>query len=121
MDIYSNPITTQVIAATAIEPDVTSPELQAFALDFNASELLLTFVETVDSETTNVTAITLQNSASRMLSTEIVTLTDSFVFMSTLSPVVVIELGPDDATALNTLRNLATEENNTYIGFFQLM
>lgn len=114
VDIYGNPVTTQVFAATAIEPDVTPPELLAFALDFNASELLLTFTETVDPETTNVTAITLQNSASRLLSTQIVTLTDSIV-TSTPSPVVVIQLGPDDATALDTLRNLATEENNTYI------
>jgi len=115
VDTYGNSLTpSQVIRVTNINPDSIAPELIAFSIDYNASELLLTFSETIDSATVNISTITLQNNASRSLSDQVVTLTDS-IAISGASPILVVQLGPIDADALQVMADLATDENNTFI------
>ena len=95
--------------------DTTRPELVSFDLNACSERLILTFSETVNSSSLNVTRIVIQESRSatepylrRLVGGIVLTLFDT---------VVEIQLGSDDLNYIKWVPNLATSISNTYISF----
>ena len=118
VDIYGIPFAPQIFEVSGITEDTMSPSLLSFSVNLNTSELLLTFTETVDPTSLDVSAITLLNNAVPANSDQQVILQDS-VSTSSPSPVLVISLGPLDATNLQAMMNLATVRMNTFISLLR--
>ena len=105
---------TRAIQTAGIIRDTTLPLLIRFSLDMNAAELKLTYDETVDVSTIDVTAVTLQSGPGTM--STMYTLTGGNV-TGAASPIVSVTLAALDVAALMADSTLATELSNTYISF----
>ena len=97
--------------------DVTEPELKSFTLDLNTGVLMLTFSESVNAATFNISSLTIQNSENNSL-------TDFFTFHTLSSPTQNwkydipqqrVYISDQDLNELKRLYLLATEANNTFI------
>ena len=99
-------------------PDETRPELTDFSLDMDTGMLMLTFSETVQSGTLNISVITLQSDAN---STVNYTLTHgapplySSVSDTYDDPILTVLIGSSDLNAIKKLFSLATTDSNTYL------
>ena len=133
---FYNPFAKQV---DEFAEDLKSPFLLTFSLDLNMGVLALTFDETVETSSTDVARITLQNVQNSTVdnnhtfnatSNDTVAIEVTIVesrqlipgalplFSLTFSadgPVVSIELGERDLNEIKRLPSLATNESNTYI------
>ena len=98
--------------AQTYNEDLTDPELRSFSLNANTGLLRLTFDETVNASTFNVTAVTLVNRALR--SDVSYTLTDSSPSV-TNSAIIDINLSDRDLNGLKAIDNLATSVSDTFI------
>ena len=94
-------------------PDTTDPMLESFNLDLTADTLTLSFDETVDVSTLDVTQITLHGSND----TTDFTLTNSGVQNTTDLPTIVIYLSEDDRNDIKRDTMLAIDANSTYLSF----
>lgn len=116
MDMNSNDVFSisriQAGEAVRVIPDETSPILRSFSLDMNTGALSLTFDETVNAATFNVSAVTFANRAFR--SPVRYTLVDS-IPSSINSAVIEIALSERDLNALKAVTDLATSASDTYI------
>ena len=108
---------------TTYTPDLTPPFLLEFDLDMDAANLTLYFSETVNVDSLNVSAITLQSTETFSLRvTEFHTLNDfprpfGSHSNSQNGPTIVIEIGETDLNAIKFLTQLAQDEFSTYISF----
>ena len=94
-------------------PDTSEPHLVSLSLDLNTGTLQLTFNETVDFNSLNLTSVTIQNES---FSDDIsVQLTGGNVTNIYDSTVVDIQLDIDDLNEIKRIRSLSTSENNTYV------
>ena len=91
-------------------PDQTGPILNSYHLDMNTGIIYLTFDETVNAGSLDITEIILEDVASG--SSYNLTYANSSLANSTE---VAIYLGKDDIDSINRLRSLATEKSNTYL------
>ena len=94
-------------------PDETSPVLQSFILDLHNESLILSFSETVDVYSFNITQFTLQNRA--RLATEQYSLSEESYTVLEYGPVVTISLATVDLNELKITLDLATDTSNTFI------
>ena len=97
--------------------DTVHPELVSFDLDMDSFKLFLTFSETVDVTTLNVSALYLQPSN---LSLEVEKFSFTGGNMSTFSnsndwPEIVVNIGIDDMNEIKRRTDLATSNDTTYI------
>lgn len=107
------------LMAFSFTVDTTRPELDSFSLNVASGVLILTFSEPVIGTSFNVSAITLFNGQISMVNGELqptasYTLTGGSSSSSD-STVVEIHLTQQDLSAINSMDNLATSTNDTYI------
>ena len=114
-DVYGNDIDEQngrTVQASLVLPDNTHPVLDAFSFDLDAGVLTLTFSETVNVSTINVTEIILQSHSNDSDFTYQLT---GGVSSTINQPIVTISLTIEDLNAIKEIRGLATRFNNTFI------
>ena len=104
------------------EKDNTRPELRRFDLDMDSGNLTLTFTETVNVTSLDVTQLTLINQRSTgSPSLSIYSLHSLPPYPNTSAsfsddwPVIVIHIGHEDLDAIKNIRDLATEEGDTLL------
>ena len=91
--------------------DTTSPRLEEYSIDMNTGVLMLTFSETVDTATLNLTQLTLQDTA---------TATSTFTLLSSvhsreLQPVVTVYISKRDLDLLKENRAVGTGRDDTFL------
>ena len=99
--------------ASLVIPDTSNPQLANFSLDLNEGLLRLTFNETVNFNSLNVTSLTLQNST--VISDSFVTLTGGTIRNFQDSTDVEILLTLQDQNDIKRIRALGTSLSNTYL------
>ena len=102
--------------------DDTRPELRRFDLDLDSGNLTLTFTETVNVSSLDVTQLTLinersENSASPYSLQYFPPYPNTSASFSDDWPVVVIQIGHEDLDAIKNIRDLATGNDNTLLIF----
>ena len=105
---------TEALDVSEFTPDEINPYLQSFDLDMDAATLTLSFSETVNSSSLNVTSIVLQD-----FSTSYSTyyrLTDGYT-ISVDGPVIIVNITKDDLDLIKQDTLLATGETDTYLSF----
>ena len=116
MDMNSNAVfgigRSQAQQASRFVSDDTNPILRSFSLNMNSGALTLTFDETVNTATFNVSALTLVNRAFRSFVRH--TLIDS-TFSNVNSAVVEVILSENDFNAVKAIADLASSASDTYI------
>ena len=100
------------LQAQSVVLDQTVPILRSFSLDMNLGMLGLTFDETVNADTFNVSALTLVNRAFR--SQVQYTLMDG-VSSSVNSPIIEVTLSKSDVDNIKAISSLATGDSDTFI------
>ena len=119
----------QIVAIDIDEPlpvsnftaDFTPPELLRFDLNMDTRDLILYFSETVNVETLNISAITLQSTQELVEgATEYFTLTNlpqpfGSYSPSENGPTLLVKIGEYDANQIKYLTQLAQDTNSTYI------
>ena len=108
-------------------PDITDPELVKFDLDLNRGELILTFSETVNASSFDLTEILLQNADANATRGFSLTSRSPPPLRGTLplqtmstsddSTVITITLGFDDMNDIKRFTDLAIDNLTTYISF----
>ena len=101
------------LMVTQFTEDRTRPELVSYDLNLSTERLVLTFSETVNSSSLDVTGIVIQNSAFSM-SPNLRRLTGGNVLTLDHTEVE-IQLNADDLNYIKSVPGLATSETNTYI------
>ena len=99
--------------------DEVEPELVSFDLDINSGELFLTFSETVNVSSLDVSAITLQNEEAASV-IDMLSFTPGNTSFDTFSvspdwPIILIMIGSDDLNEIKRLTQLATSNFTTYL------
>lgn len=98
-------------------PDNTRPEIKSFNLSMNEEKLIISFSETVRSQTLNVGFLSLQNANSSMFATQNHTLGADVLTRTYNGPtdVLTIYLGRNDLNAIKFLTELAISNTTTYL------
>jgi hypothetical protein len=91
-----------------------SPQLVNFTLNLTSEALILTFDETVDVYSLNITHVVLQNTSTESLLSNH-TLTETSMAVLVYGPVVTVNLSIDDLNEIKKILNLGTTIENTYI------
>lgn len=119
-DMFGNLIiplnATEAERTSFFSDDRTPPELESFSFDLNTAELILSFSETVDASSLNISGIVLQpersvtstNSSHRLFSVNSTT-------SSSDGPTLVVDISTDDLNAIKAILDLATSRDNTYL------
>ena len=104
--------------------DMTQPVLLGYDLDMDAGNLTVTFSETVNVSTLDVTQLTLHNTRNIWSSDYVNYTLHSFppypntsASVSPNGPVVIIQIGHEDLDSLKNIRSLATAQNNTFLSW----
>ena len=109
----------QAIQAAAVVPDNTSPQLLSFQLDLTHEWLTLSFSETVNISSLQYTGITIQDqnftSSRTLVGGSYLTPATGGPSLGPNDPVIVIQLAQFDLNYIKTIRNMATNVNNTYL------
>ena len=111
--------TNDAIQVTTFIQDAIRPVLQSFSLDVNSGVLVLSFSETVNATSLNISAISLQ-SQDMFISNESYTLFDGVPPLysssnSTNDPIITVYIGSTDLNAIKAIYELANFPNSTYI------
>ena len=120
-DMFDNPIMplniSEALAVQFYTPDITPPILNGFSLDLNTEELTLSFSETVNASTLNVSGIVLQSEQSSVLSngSSYRLISVNTTTTSENGPVIVVDVSREDINAIKYLLDLATTSGNTYL------
>ena len=107
-------VSTNATQARAFTPDATPPTVQNFTLDMDAGTLSITFSETVDATTVDVTGVSLQSGANRIAG-QFVTLTSSSTATRPSQTTVLISLSDADLDSVKQSRSLATSSSTTFL------
>jgi len=117
-DMNGNPVRdipeTEPLPTDQYTPDIRPPRLIGFGYDANKGSISLNFTETVNVDTLDFTALTLQADPSGPLPNRSYTLTGGEV-LSGNSTMVMIELSVVDFNNIKRLPALGTMESNTYL------
>ena len=121
MSVFTLPVLELISGVSAINvdsytADMTGPVLLNFTLNLTSETLQLTFDETVNVFSINITQFTLQNTSSEPL-LSIHTLTESNSPMLVYSPIVTIQLAAFDLNEVKRFTDLATSTDNTFLSF----
>ena len=104
--------------------DTTEPVLLSYDLDIDAGNLTITFSETVNVSTLDVTQLTFHNTRN-IWSSDYVNYTlrsfppypNTSTSVTPNDPVVIVQIGHEDLDSLKNIRNLATAQNNTFLSW----
>ena len=99
------------------ESDTTSPELISYSIDMDSAILNLTFSETVDISSLDITSISLQDSRNITASATLgsYTLTSSTVSSLLSNTLIQLQLSNTDLYSIQNVSSLATNAGNTFI------
>ena len=120
-EIVMLPVTSAVSVMITVE-DMMRPSLNSFHLDLNTGELVLTFDETVNASSLNISQLTLLNVANtfqtliRLLSRP---LTDGAVVTPNFGPVLTVKLVDEDFFFIQKLPNFGTATSNTFLSLVE--
>ena len=101
------------IQASEFSPDVTDPRLDSFTLDVNQGLLILTFSETVDIFTFNISEVSLQSQEDSFVTYQLHTADN--IFPSDADYRFSLSLSPEDLNYIKRNANLGTSTSNTYL------
>ena len=117
-DVFGNAIegvdTSDALMASNFTEDKTSPKLESFNLDLNATELVLIFDETINTSSLNVHGIMLLGFNSSLEGDYHVLSTPSAT-LDPFSTTVTIILSRDDANEIKRLPELAVDASSTFL------
>ena len=121
MSVFTLPVWPLISGVSAINvdnytADMTGPVLLNFTLNLTSETLQLTFDETIDIFSINITQFTLQNTSSEPLLSGH-TLTEGNSAVLVYSPVVTIQLAPYDLNEVKRFTDLGTSTENTFLSF----
>ena len=94
-------------------PDTSRPSLVSFSIDMNSLRMGLTFTETMNASSLDISTISLHQLSS--IGGEYFTFTLNSLTTSLYSTVVNIEIGREDANEIKRLSLLAQSQNSTYL------
>ena len=120
-EIVMLPVMSAVPVMITVE-DMMRPSLDSFHLDLNTGELVLTFDETVNASSLNISQLTLLNVANtfqtliRLLSRP---LTDGAVVTPSFGPVLTVRLVDEDFFFIQKLPNFGTTTSNTFLSLVE--
>ena len=98
--------------------DLVNPELVSFDLDLTEEILYLSYSETVDPYTINISSLTLQQQQSSLPDSVVESYTLTIANVSTMySTLIEVFLDTSDLDHIKELFNLATDRDDTYISF----
>ena len=103
----------KAISASEYYPDITDPTLDSFQLDVNQGLLILTFSETVDIFTFNISELSLQSQESSSVLYQLHT--PDNIFPSDADYRVSLSLSAEDINYIKRNVNLGTSTSNTYL------
>ena len=113
-DIYNNKgPALDMLPADFVLLDVTGPAVENFDLDIDSSTLVLSFSETVNMSTFDLSQITIHNNEVPASSVQLSTPASPPIVMNLAN--VIIVLSREDINKLKALQDLAFDENSTYI------
>lgn len=116
-DMNGNPVVpiqeTDALQVTAYTPDRNRPLLVGFDLDMNLGMITITFSETVNVSTLDVTEISIL--ADEIASSQMFQLTESTYSVSDNQPIFVVQIGEMDLNVIKRLLTLAISTNTTYL------
>eukprot|EP00800_Vazella_pourtalesii_P007674 TRINITY_DN203_c1_g1_i1.p1 TRINITY_DN203_c1_g1~~TRINITY_DN203_c1_g1_i1.p1 ORF type:complete len:3770 (+),score=310.53 TRINITY_DN203_c1_g1_i1:1284-11312(+) len=115
-DMYGNPVDDKqgnTIRVRNISVDSTQPRLDSFDFDLNTGSIILTFSETVNSSSFDVTQIHLRSNSS--LPYEIFGLTNLSSSSQNDSHIITVHIHVDDLNSIKSLRSLGTAQTTTYL------
>lgn len=102
--------------ATAVFPDVTPPSLESFDLNLETGIIELSFSETVNPTTVNITDISLQNVRdARVTPPTVFRITSSSSYIRTVLSEIQVNLSLSDLNAIKSFYDLASELSNTFL------
>lgn len=117
-DMFDNQVVpmnrSEAVIARSYLPDITNPNLLGFSVDLNTAELILSFSETVDTSSLNVSGLVLQPEANVTSSESTYRLINSSTSNEN-GPVVTINIGRDDLNMIKRILELGTNAGNTYL------
>lgn len=102
------------LAVSIFTPDFVSPVLISWILDVDSGILSLSFSETVNASSSDLTELSLQSASANFSAA--VSLTNS-ITSSINSPVIMIFLSANDLNTLKRLTNLGTGADNSFLSF----
>ena len=104
--------------------DNTRPEIVSFDLDIDSSNLTITFTETINVSSLDVTQLRLQSEQdhfNQVLSSYTFTsfppYPNTTASFSEDSPIIVVQIGHDDLNSIKNIRSLATSVSDTYLSY----
>ena len=106
-------------AVSEFTRDAVVPRVQNFSLNLNSGVLEVTFSETVDLDTVEITKLSLQNQSAKGTGTESVTLTTRSNATRPSLTVIRIDLDSSDLDNIKAQRNLATSQASTFLAVDQ--
>ncbi|XP_065888524.1 uncharacterized protein [Dysidea avara] len=104
---------TSSLQAYNFTEDSKNPELEGFTLDLDEGDLILSFSETVNASTLNVSTITLQNSQNYSEPTSFVPLSE--IRVDENGPTIYVPLLTADLNEIKRLLDLGNDENDTFL------
>ncbi len=110
--------TTEALQVSMYKLDVTRPQLRAFSFDLDSGNLTLTFTETVNTTSLDVTMVTLLSNLCGGVTYTLTSRPPYPVTTATFSsdgPIVVLNIGYEDLDSIKNLRELASERANTLL------
>ena len=110
--------TSQPLEVTNYTVDRTKPQLRGFSFDLDAGNLTLTFTETVNVTSLDVTQLTLINmvcNGTNYTLTALPPYPNTSVSFSADWPIVVVQIGHEDLDSIKNLRDLASGRRNTLL------
>ena len=115
-DMNLNPVehTLIPIPVNNFTADMKSPALKSYEFDLNQGTIMLSFSETVDASSLDVTQIEIHDTVAPLF-----TLTNSSATNSSNGPDILVILSADDLNRIKQLVSLATSINNTYLTITQ--
>ena len=122
-DMNVNPLNTSnlPLQVSSYSADTTRPDLVSFNLDMDTATLVLSFSESVNVSSLDITQITLQPSSYENTTNNSYTLLPSFdypegtITNSTNGPIIVLHFGTVDTNEIKRIFALATSQSNTHI------
>ena len=116
-DMVNNPSEPQILLATNFTDDTTSPQIETFMVDLNASLLILNFDEPVDRSTFNFQQITLQSSQVRSTNNDLYHILQGGTSASPDGLSIRVLFDIDDLNEIKRSTGLLVNEQTSWISF----
>ena len=117
-DLNSRPVVpilfTSALNTTCYVPDSERPVLMDFTFDLGSRHLALTFDETVNHTSVNMTKFTVYNSRNASIARHI-TLSQGVTITTSFSNILVVEMTVDDINFIKIFRDFGTNSSNTFL------